>query len=231
MSHDWQVKAAVVISKTMEHPAAALFRSPVESGKDTEENNYYTIITNPQDFGTIKSRLNNNQYKSATQLIEDVNQIAKNAAIYNGENSHVAFLAQYCTQIFQKEMRDADLLPIRNWCDAVFALRSKITSLMSNQPPKVRQFSSSLNAGRSLKQNTPVMSEHEIQCFMQGVEKLSSEEEQREMIRILNENQPELDPGNAEIHIELSKLNHQTMSALKHYISDTLKKKGIPYPE
>lgn len=215
----------------MEHPAAALFRNPVESGKDTEDNNYYKIITNPQDFGTIKLRLNNNQYKSAALLIEDVNQIAKNAAIYNGENSHVAFLAQYCTQIFQKEMRDADLLPIRNWCDAVFALRSKITNIMANQPPKVRQFSSSLNAGRSLKQNTPVMSEHEIQCFIQATEKLNSEEDQREMIRIINEIQPELDSGNAEIHIEISKLNNQAMSALKHYMTDALKKKGIPYPE
>ncbi|EAY13898.1 Bromodomain containing protein [Trichomonas vaginalis G3] len=231
MSGDWQPKAAGVILKIMEHPAAALFRSPVVSGTDTEENNYYTIITNPQDFGTIKDRLYNNQYKSVTQLIEDVNQIAKNAAIYNGENSHVAFLASYCTQLFNKEMRDSDLLPVRAWCDAVFNLRTKITNLMSNQPPKVRQFSSSLNAGRSLKQNTPVMSEHEIQCFIQASEKLQSDEEQKEMIRILNENQPELDAGNAEIHFEITKLNHQTMSALKHYMAEALNKKGMSYPE
>jgi hypothetical protein len=103
--------------------------------------------------------------------------------------------------------------------------------LMQNLPSKVRQFSSSLTAGRALKQNTPLISEREIHNLIQASEKLQSEEDHCEMIRILNENQPELDQGNEEIYLDLSRLTDQTINALRSYTKDALEKKGLKYPD
>lgn len=44
---------------------------------------YYDIIKQPMDLGTIKERLETNYYYSATECIQDFNQMFTNCYIYN----------------------------------------------------------------------------------------------------------------------------------------------------
>lgn len=44
---------------------------------------YYDIITSPMDLGTIKKRLENNYYWSATECLQDFNTMFTNCYIYN----------------------------------------------------------------------------------------------------------------------------------------------------
>lgn len=229
MNDEWYKKAIVAVENIMQHPAAILFNSPYEAEAD-HETEYYDVIKNPQDFGTIKSKLEKKQYKKIDEVTADVEQIYKNAKLYYGE-TEITVLANHCYKQFLKQLRKNDLLPVGKWCNEVFRLRTRFAELMSNLPSKVRQFSSSINQGRSSKQSTPIISEVELQRFIAASEKLQSEEDQKEMIRILNENQPELDVGSSEIHLEITRLNHQTFSALKKYMNDALERKGLRYPD
>lgn len=44
---------------------------------------YYTIIKNPMDMGTIKKRLENSYYWNAQECIHDFNTMFTNCYIYN----------------------------------------------------------------------------------------------------------------------------------------------------
>lgn len=44
---------------------------------------YYNIIKNPMDMGTIKKRLENNYYWNAQECIHDFNTMFTNCYIYN----------------------------------------------------------------------------------------------------------------------------------------------------
>lgn len=44
---------------------------------------YYTIIKNPMDMGTIKKRLENSYYWNAQECIQDFNTMFTNCYIYN----------------------------------------------------------------------------------------------------------------------------------------------------
>lgn len=44
---------------------------------------YYNIIKQPMDMGTIKKRLENNYYRSASECMQDFNTMFTNCYIYN----------------------------------------------------------------------------------------------------------------------------------------------------
>jgi hypothetical protein len=95
-------------------------------------------------------------------LISNVELIWKNAPQFNGDKGDVSTLAKFCIDIFQKQLQEKNILSVDQWCREIYRYRTKIMELMQNLPSKVRQLSSSLTAGRSLKQNTPLISEREI---------------------------------------------------------------------
>lgn len=226
----WQDRAVEAINEIISHPGASLFKSPVETGTDTDRD-YYSEISNPQDFGTIKERLQKKEYQSIKQLTNDVDLIYKNAEKFNGHDSDVAVLAKYCVNLFHKILKKRHVMPLSQWCNEVYRLRCRVNEQMIAPPPKVRQFSSSHSSSRSSRHNTPMISEKELNNFIQASEKLQSEEDHKAMVRILNENQPELDVGQAEINLDLTRLTDQTITALIFYMREALAKKGLSYPE
>lgn len=49
---------------------------------------YHKVIKNPMDMGTIKKRLENNYYWSASEAMQDFNTMFTNCYIYNKVNTH-----------------------------------------------------------------------------------------------------------------------------------------------
>ena len=56
--------------------------------------NYFDIITNPMDLGTIKKRLENNYYANAQECIDDVNLVLRNCYTFN-KPDHVSKVPYY----------------------------------------------------------------------------------------------------------------------------------------
>jgi ankyrin repeat protein len=50
---------------------------------------YFDIVKNPMDFGTIKTRLQSNIYKRPQDFVDDMKQVFQNCLIYNGVESEV----------------------------------------------------------------------------------------------------------------------------------------------
>ena len=92
----WDEAAKQLLKKLWKHNQAWIFHNPVDADK-LEIPDYYEVVTEPMDFGTIKNKLNSNQYKGGMQeFIEDINLTFNNCIKYNGEDSSVG---KMCLQV------------------------------------------------------------------------------------------------------------------------------------
>lgn len=223
-------KAAIeVMNQMIAHPIANDFIEPIQPGDDMQD--YFEIIKNPRDLTSIKNNLIENKYNCVQAWIDDVELVWANAEQYYPPDSHQIVIAAECRRLFAKHKHSVDALSMGTWCGEVYRLRTRFYDLMGQPPARVKQYASSLGAAHTMKQNMPKFTERECQNFIAASERLSGEEDQREMIRIIDEMQPDIDPGSAEIHLDLTKLNLQTLYALRDYMRTTLEKRGSKYPE
>lgn len=71
---------------------------------------YHKIIKTPMDMGTIKKRLENNYYRSASECMQDFNTMFTNCYIYNkvshsGKTDGVCIQKSYCVELkFSSDM-------------------------------------------------------------------------------------------------------------------------------
>ncbi|XP_078127828.1 bromodomain-containing protein 3-like isoform X3 [Sander vitreus] len=65
---------------------------------------YHTIITSPMDLGTIKKRLENNYYWSASECMQDFNTMFTNCYIYNKPTDDIVLMALAVEKIFLQKV-------------------------------------------------------------------------------------------------------------------------------
>lgn len=75
-----------LLSDIRHHRDSWPFLSPVTK---EEVPDYYDIISNPMDFGTIKSKLGDDKYERLDEFFSDCQLIFENCRLYNKENSSV----------------------------------------------------------------------------------------------------------------------------------------------
>lgn len=89
-----------LLSRLMKHKYGWVFNTPVDP-KKLGLQDYFTIIKNPMDLGTVKSRLNKNWYKSPREFAEDVRLTFHNAMLYNPKGQDVHIMAETLLKIFE----------------------------------------------------------------------------------------------------------------------------------
>ncbi|KAJ0989358.1 hypothetical protein J5N97_007714 [Dioscorea zingiberensis] len=90
-----------LLAKLMKHPHGWVFNTPVDV-KGLGLHDYHTIIKQPMDLGTIKSRLTKNWYKSPREFAEDVRLTFQNAMTYNPKGQDVHVMAEQLSQLFEE---------------------------------------------------------------------------------------------------------------------------------
>ncbi|KAF2904808.1 hypothetical protein ILUMI_01373 [Ignelater luminosus] len=94
-----------VLALLWKHPNAWPFKQPVNVIK-LNLPDYYAVITQPMDFGSIKKRLENNYYWSATECIHDFNTVFTNCYTYNRPDHEVVKMANTLEKLFLEELRE-----------------------------------------------------------------------------------------------------------------------------
>ena len=221
--------------KTMEdlcnHPITRTFHEPVPTGED-EPTNYHNIIKKPIDLGTIRKNLQDNKYNIIQEWLDDVELVWKNAEIYNEPTSLVAINAKESRRIFEKLIRKAYSFLMGTWCSEAFRLKNKISEIIQNAPSgKIKSVTQNSNNSKQQKQNATLFTENDMVNFVKASEMLPSLENQRDMLKIIDDNQPEIDNGNQHVDIDITKLNLTTLHALQDYMRTTIEKSGLKYPE
>nr|KAF6483291.1 bromodomain containing 3 [Rousettus aegyptiacus] len=105
----------VVVKTLWKHQFAWPFYQPVDAIK-LNLPDYHKIIKNPMDMGTIKKRLENSYYWSASECMQDFNTMFTNCYIYNKPTDDIVLMAQALEKIFlqkvaQMPQEEVELLP------------------------------------------------------------------------------------------------------------------------
>jgi hypothetical protein len=82
-----------IIRKMLEHKCAYIFSKPVDP-VSLSIPDYFTIITDPMDLGTVRRRLEGAYYKDPEKFAQDVRLTLANALRYNDETSFVHGVAK-----------------------------------------------------------------------------------------------------------------------------------------
>ncbi|XP_017280975.1 bromodomain-containing protein 3 [Kryptolebias marmoratus] len=98
-----QFMQKVVINALWRHQFAWPFYRPVDA-VTLGLTDYHKIITSPMDLGTIKKRLENNYYWSASECMQDFNTMFTNCYIYNKPTDDIVLMALALEKIFLQKV-------------------------------------------------------------------------------------------------------------------------------
>ncbi|KAH0786732.1 Bromodomain containing protein [Histomonas meleagridis] len=204
----------------MKHPMTQIFKERLQL-----DDPYINLPILPD----VISKLKKNQYKTVREWTDDIEAVWENAEYYE-QQQYTVTIASECRHLFSKFRREIDVLSLPTWRSEVYRLRSRVYDLMGQPPAKVKQYASSLGAAHTMRQNMPVLTDKEIQLFIAASEMMTLDD-QTEMLKIIDEMQPEIDPGTTEISLDVTKINLPTIYALREYMKTALEKRGEKYPE
>uniref|UniRef100_A0A5B7AEL2 Putative transcription factor GTE9 isoform X1 n=1 Tax=Davidia involucrata TaxID=16924 RepID=A0A5B7AEL2_DAVIN len=88
-----------ILKKLMTHPASWIFNQPVDPVKLSIPD-YFSVISEPMDLGTIKTKLDNNDYFSIEEFAADVRLTFSNAMLYNPPANNVHLMAKQLDNLF-----------------------------------------------------------------------------------------------------------------------------------
>lgn len=89
-----------LLKRLMSHQYGWVFNSPVDIVK-LNIPDYYTVIKNPMDLGTIKSKISSGAYSSPLEFMADVRLTFKNAMVYNPQGSDAYIMADTLNKFFE----------------------------------------------------------------------------------------------------------------------------------
>nr|XP_057920328.1 bromodomain-containing protein 3-like isoform X2 [Doryrhamphus excisus]XP_057920329.1 bromodomain-containing protein 3-like isoform X2 [Doryrhamphus excisus]XP_057920330.1 bromodomain-containing protein 3-like isoform X2 [Doryrhamphus excisus] len=104
----------VVVKAVWRHHFAWPFYHPVDAVA-LQLPDYHTVITNPMDLSTIKQRLENNYYWSASECLQDFNTMFTNCYVYNKPTDDIVLMAlalekTYLQKVSRMPQKEVDLL-------------------------------------------------------------------------------------------------------------------------
>ncbi|KAE8700564.1 bidirectional sugar transporter SWEET2a-like isoform X1 [Hibiscus syriacus] len=89
-----------LLKALLKHPAAWVFSQPVDP-KALGIPDYFSIIKNPMDLGTIKSKLEKNIYIGTDEFVADIRLTFSNAMLYNPPSNDVHKMAKEMKDFFE----------------------------------------------------------------------------------------------------------------------------------
>ncbi|KAL4629590.1 bromodomain-containing protein 2 isoform X1 [Arapaima gigas] len=103
LTNQLQFLQKAVMKSLWRHHFAWPFHEPVDATK-LNLPDYHKIIKQPMDMGTIKKRLENNYYRSASECLQDFNTMFTNCYIYNKPTDDIVLMAQSLEKAFLQKV-------------------------------------------------------------------------------------------------------------------------------
>ncbi|MGH0140583.1 UNVERIFIED_CONTAM: hypothetical protein FKN15_009010 [Acipenser sinensis] len=103
LTNQLQFLQRAMIKALWRHHFAWPFHEPVDASRLSLPD-YHKIIKHPMDMGTIKKRLENNYYRSASECMQDFNTMFTNCYIYNKPTDDIVLMAQSLEKVFLQKV-------------------------------------------------------------------------------------------------------------------------------
>ncbi|XAR66637.1 hypothetical protein NMG60_11012929 [Bertholletia excelsa] len=96
-----------ILKQLMTHPAGWVFKEPVDPVK-LNIPDYFSIISEPMDLGTINVKLADNKYSNVEEFAADVRLTFSNAMLYNPPDNNVHHMAKKLNGIFNSRWKSLE---------------------------------------------------------------------------------------------------------------------------
>jgi hypothetical protein len=106
--YHWEKVSRRMMTNSMKNAKAWIFNEPVVPEK-LGINDYFDIIKNPMDFGTIDKKLKHHEYLNMQSFLSDVELVFENCLNYNGEQSQVS---QMCREVQEEYNKQCEQLQV-----------------------------------------------------------------------------------------------------------------------
>lgn len=93
-------QCATLLKRLMSHQYGWVFNTPVDAVK-LNIPDYFNVIKNPMDLGTVKSKLEAGRYASPLHFAADIRLTFSNAMSYNPHGNDVHFMAETLSKSFE----------------------------------------------------------------------------------------------------------------------------------
>ncbi|XP_028755806.1 transcription factor GTE9 [Neltuma alba] len=101
------LQCATILKSLMSHPYSWVFSKPVDPVA-LNIPDYFTIISEPMDLGTIKTKLEKYTYYGIEEFAADVRLTFTNAMTYNPPSNDVHLMAKELKKIFERKWKDLE---------------------------------------------------------------------------------------------------------------------------
>ena len=92
-----------VMKQMMQHRHSLPFREPVDAVK-LEVPNYYDVIKEPMDFGTIERKLKSDVYSCSKECLDDFNKVFSNCYAFNKTDSEMISAAKDLEEFLHEKL-------------------------------------------------------------------------------------------------------------------------------
>ncbi|KAJ6301906.1 hypothetical protein OIU77_016086 [Salix suchowensis] len=128
-------QCSALLKSLMVHPAGWIYNKPVDPVA-LQIPDYFTVISNPMDLGTVKSKLGKKFYTSIDEFAADIRLTFSNAMLYNPPTNNVHRMAEELNGIFETRWKALE----ENWNQEGPKFRSgKISSGCTTQIINAKQ--------------------------------------------------------------------------------------------
>jgi hypothetical protein len=215
-------RALEITNELLTHPIASLFAHPVDP-KAMDAPDYYDLIKTPQDLGTVKSRLERNQYLTLAQWHTDINLIWSNCQTYNGADAFISQGAIELSRIFESLCAKSFPIGLGGWLRRASDLFETIEDLASHPPGSLkREFS-----GKStLSRLTP----KDLVLFAEAVSMLSARDEVSNLLHMSEMYGLDISTKRNEAYIDMTKISQPLLHRLVKYAKNRFGELHLKYP-
>ncbi|KAL8140421.1 hypothetical protein V2J09_006442 [Rumex salicifolius] len=153
-----------LLDKLMRQKNAWVFNNPVDV-EGLGLNDYFHIIKDPMDLGTVKSRLTTDRYGTPEELADDVRLTFRNAMTYNAEGHQINTLARQMLQMFEDKWAGLEvesLGPLSTVADSEVELPTPVSARAPLTPPPPPPTDMPMILDRSESTTNPACSEGKV---------------------------------------------------------------------
>ncbi|XP_078435278.1 transcription factor GTE10-like [Wolffia australiana] len=215
-----------LLNRLLQHPYAWVFKQPVDAIK-LNIPDYYTVIKNPMDLGTIKGKLASGAYSAPLGFASDVRLTFANAKTYNPPGNDVHIMAEALNNIFESKWKslESKLHPLDS--NAALESESVKPSQMKKRkiPPTVHVREEVLTRGPEVMQER--MTSEDKQKLSSRLESLIPELPDH-IIEFLKKNSGSHSQINEdEIEIDIDALGDATLFELQRLLDDFCSRRNL----
>lgn len=122
-----------IIDNILSYRTSIFFDHPVDPVLD-QLPNYFKVVKKPMDLGTIRNKIEQNEYDSVASFIADVELVWSNAILFNGRNSIIFSIVRYLQTKFKEQTEFLSDDTRKDWINQMNDLKNKLNNIISNPP-------------------------------------------------------------------------------------------------